>query len=228
MSFYSKNIDSSLVHMEQSDRLPIPVEVGCSSDSPPTVVGVEDSSDYPLNAVEAESSSDVDGAPTLVEEQDSSSLLTAVEVEGGDTPPFGDIGSAPVVVEGSSGDSPEPTHTMENSSDSQPPHQLQINSSNTAPPQYNVMYIGHTQVNGSNHRPPVQALRNGSSYGCASIVCVPAPVETRQPFKNYCCYVSVVIVLMCVSVLLVNPVAFLLAGGALVQVLAYHRKVNMY
>jgi len=56
--------------MEQSDRLPIPVE---------------DSSDCPLNAVEAESSSDVDGAPTLVEEQDSSaSLLTAVEVEGRD------------------------------------------------------------------------------------------------------------------------------------------------
>ena len=169
MSFYSKNIDSSLVHIEQSDRLPIPVEVGCSSDSPPTVVGVEDSSDYPLNAVEAESSSDVDGAPTLVEEQDSSaSLLTAVEVEGRDTPPpytFGDVGPAPMVVERGSGDPPEPTHTspssakMENSSDSQPPHQLQINSSNTGPLPYNIIYIGHTctQVNGSNDKPPVHA-----------------------------------------------------------------------
>ena len=133
---------------------------------------------------------------------------------------------------------------MENSSDSQPPYQAQINSSNAgpppdmdtndteisdsnaAPPPYNVMYTGHIQVSGSNDRMPVQAL-NFSSYGGASIICVPAPVETR-PFKNYSCYVSVAIVLMSLSVLLVNPVAFMLAVGALLHVFAYCRKVSMY
>ena len=102
----------------------------------------------------------------------------------------------------------------------------EISDSNAAPPPYNVMYTGHIQVSGSNDRMPVQAL-NFSSYGGASIICVPAPVETR-PFKNYSCYVSVAIVLMSLSVLLVNPVAFMLAVGALLHVFAYCRKVSMY
>ena len=60
--------------------------------------------------------------------------------------------------------------------------------------------------------------------GGVSIVCVPAAVEIR-PFKSYGCYLSVVIVLMCLSLLLVNPVAFMLVVGALVHVLVYRRKV---
>ena len=162
-----------------------------SSDRPPTVVEVEGSSDRPPTVVEVEGSSD--RPPTVV------------EVEGSSV----------------SSDPHEHTHTSPTPAemeDSPPPYQAQINGSNAGPPPY--IITNRTQIIDASDRPPVQALRNGSSYGGASIICVPAAVENR-PFKSYGCYLSVAIVLMCLSLPLVNPVAFMLAVGALVHVLVY-------
>ena len=202
--------------MEGSDTVP-----GlCSIDSSPTVVEVEDSSDSP---------------PTKVEDS-SGSPPTKVEDSSGSPPAytFHDLQPTPgAVVQDSCDDPPEYSYAspipvdMENSSGSPPAYQALIIGNDAGPPLYT--YTEHPQINinVSSDRPPAyipyvdQALNNGH----ASTICAPTPVETRLS-RKYRCYLSMVLVLMCLSVLMMNPVAFMLAVGALVHVLQYNHKVN--
>ena len=220
---FSSDRPPTAVEVEgSSDCPPTVVEVGGSSDRPPTAVEVEGSSDCPPTAVEVGGSSDC--PPTVVEVEGSSDRPpTVVEVEGGsDRPPpytFSDLDSAP--------DPPlynftSPTAVeMEDNSGSPPPYQALINGS--PPPNY--INYARIDINGRNDRPPVymliddQAPHSGNhGYGSAA-----APVETRT-FR--CCRcLTVVLLLMCLSVLLMNPVAFMLTFGALVNVLQYNCKV---
>ena len=204
--------------MEGSDTVP-----GlCSIDSSPTVVEVEGSSDSPPTALKVEDSS---GSPP-----------TKVEDSSGSPPAytFHDLQPTPgAVVQDSCDDPPEYSYAspipvdMENSSGSPPAYQALIIGNDAGPPLYT--YTEHPQINinVSSDRPPAyipyvdQALNNGH----ASTICAPTPVETRLS-RKYRCYLSMVLVLMCLSVLMMNPVAFMLAVGALVHVLQYNHKVN--
>jgi len=191
------------------DSSPTVVEVEGSSDSPPTALKVEDSSDNPSTKVE-----DSSGSPPAYTFHDLEPTPGAVVQDSCDDPPDYTYAS-PVPVE------------MKNSSGSPPAYQALIIGNDAGPPPY--MCTDHPQINidVSSDRPPAyipyvdQALNNGH----AATICAPAPVETRSS-RKYRCYLSIVLVLMCLSVLMMNPVAFMLAVGALVHVLQYNHTVN--
>jgi len=191
--------------MEGSDTVP-----GlCSIDSSPTVVEVEDSGDSPPTKVE-----DSSGSPPAYTFHDLQPTPRAVVQNSCDDPPEYSYAS-PIPVE------------MENSSGSPPAYQALIIGNDAGPTPYMCTDNPQISINVSSDRPPPylpyvdQALNNGHD----STTCAPAPVETSSS-RKYRCYLSMVLVLMCLSVLMMNPVAFMLAVGALVHVLQYNHKVN--
>ena len=175
------------------------------SDRLHTLVVVEGSSDRPPTAVEVEGSSD--RPPTAVEVEGSSDRPPTAEEVGGssDRPPTAEeVEATPspctlgdLGLEDGSGDQQKCTHT----SPSPIPVEMENISNIDSPPPYQAQTIC------TSDRPLFQTLRIG--------------------WKKSRSYLSSAIVLMCLSLLLVNPVVFMLAVGALVHVLAYRRKVNL-